>query len=89
MRPDVEPEHCPCIRLMNESLAQDGQPAMVDTSMVWSGATDTKSIRIHIGCVKTDPRSRKRTPVLIAQFCPLCGTSYKDTAARPPAEGGV
>ena len=44
--------------------------------MVLNFDTGKTGIRIAIGCQKTDSRSRKRAPVLIAQYCPLCGARY-------------
>jgi hypothetical protein len=74
--PTTVPNACQCIELMNEALAEDGSSAMVDTAWIWSQNTDTHTTRIAIRCVKTSRSDRKRAPVLIAQFCPLCGTPY-------------
>lgn len=81
---------CRCIELTNEALAEQGSSAMVDTALIWNQQSDTTMVRIALRCVKTNSRDRKRAPVLIAQFCPLCGTPYAAlTAARVPDEREV
>lgn len=68
---------CTCIERANAGLAEMG--AMVKTAWILTGAGSTDerySTRIALSAEKIDSRSRQRLPVLIAQFCPLCGTKY-------------
>lgn len=74
---------CNCIELINDGFARDGRAAMVDAALIWSQDTDTTMVRIAIRCVKTSRSDRKRTPVLIADYCPICGNRYIAAAQAP------
>jgi hypothetical protein len=81
---------CDCIRLIAEAFERENLNTEVVTSLVINIPTgEYRGVRISIPTRKKDSRSRERARLLIAQYCPLCGTRYpNDDAARRPADGG-
>lgn len=86
---------CDCIALINEAFDRENLNTEVVTSMVINiPSGQYKGVRISVPTRKKDSRSRMRARLLIAQFCPLCGSAYPGgdgdpAAARPtPPDDG-
>lgn len=65
-------EPCDCINRTNAAFAKAGHLQIVDVTISLSGGPSCAIISTS----KTPGAKVKRGPILIATFCPFCGTKY-------------
>lgn len=64
---------CRCIDKLEKLLQSQNQELALSLSM-----SSNYPDRCVVATQKIDTRIRKKTPVLVASFCPFCGNKYLD-----------